>query len=161
MQQSREWVKSNVVRRIIHTLEALVTIMLIHKDIICKVTEAMIRTHSCRFLRSEGRGDRGALFWVSLGCWYCCGAKLKLVIWELCGSSRRAVESPDIMADRCARVVVVVVVVVLSMGTNCCLKGHEVNRKCCYSLSYGRGVTGGGGGAETRSVVEEALASKA
>lgn len=40
----------------------------------------------------------GALFWVSLG-WYGCGAKLKLVIWELCGSSRRADGSPDMVKE--------------------------------------------------------------
>ena len=42
--------------------------------------------------KSHGRtADRvGALFWVSLGCWYVGGAKEKLPIWELWGSSRRA-----------------------------------------------------------------------
>lgn len=45
-----------------------------------------------------------ALFWVSLG-WYGCGAKLKLVIWELCGSSRRADGSPDMVVKEWERLV--------------------------------------------------------
>lgn len=43
----------------------------------------------------------GALFWVSLGCcWYVCGAKVKLDIWELCGSSRRTEGSLDMVVIR-------------------------------------------------------------
>lgn len=51
---------------------------------------------------SKERGS--ALFWVSLG-WYGCGAKLKLVIWELCGSSRRADGSPDMVLTEWERLV--------------------------------------------------------
>lgn len=50
------------------------------------------------------RTRESALFWVSLG-WYGCGAKLKLVIWELCGSSRRADGSPDMMVTELERLV--------------------------------------------------------
>lgn len=85
-----------------HTLESLVTIMLIHEDIIWEQTTLIIAAH-----RGRPRGWKAvgsALFWVSLG-WYGWGAKLKLVIWELCGSSRRADGSPDMVVTEWGRLV--------------------------------------------------------
>lgn len=76
--------------------------MLIHEDIIWNHTALTIEAHNNRPLVSKER--RSALFWVSLG-WYGCGAKLKLVIWELCGSSRRADGSPDMVVTERARLV--------------------------------------------------------
>lgn len=76
--------------------------MLIHEDIICNQTMLTITAHKCRPRGSKAIGS--ALFWVSLG-WYGCGAKLKLVIWELCGSSRRADGSPDMLVTEWGRLV--------------------------------------------------------
>lgn len=78
------------------------TIMLIHEDIIWTQTVLTMGTRKDRPRVSEKRGS--ALFWVSLG-WYGCGAKLKLVIWELCGSSRRADGSPDMVVKGWERLV--------------------------------------------------------
>lgn len=74
--------------------------MLINEDIIWNQTTLTIGAHKDRPRVSKERGS--ALFWVSLG-WYGCGAKLKLVIWELCGSSRRADGSPDMVVTEGAR----------------------------------------------------------
>lgn len=76
--------------------------MLIYEDIIWNQTALTIETHKQSPRVSKERGS--ALFWVSLG-WYGCGAKLKLVIWELCGSSRRADGSPDMVVTERARLV--------------------------------------------------------
>lgn len=76
--------------------------MLIHEYIIWNQTTLTIEAHNDRPRVSKERGS--ALFWVSLG-WYGCGAKLKLVIWELCGSSRRADGSPDMVVTERARLV--------------------------------------------------------
>lgn len=138
----------NEMVRMARTLEALMAVVLVHKDIICEMVREPNHTVCARL---GGGGGKRALFWVSLGWWYCWGAKLKLDICELCGSSRRTVGSFDMVMD------------MRSDRLGARSSGGERMDHCQVACGGGGGGSGGvlrqGGWGEVKSGAEEARAS--